>query len=393
VVQIFGASWLFVSSQAAPNGRAEFAQLVQSFDGGAQVEDFNAAYAADKSVAMRALATAGQVAVDISNHDPFALFVLGQRELASRATTVAISESEVQPDIAKALGERLIVRDPANPAILSTAVAALMEAHRLRDDKYWSDARRIMPDFKSGFTSAREKLSGPKHYEVSRTHGGAARTKIGLWTGDLFDVIERASRSGDTQDIQAIVNSENTYMEMARVHESSISALLRHQGMEFSGERRVTDLINRQLLDQVAGRVPVPPASVYLTKAGRLKRFGVLAIAHVACVEPVQSAQAGKGYRAVKDLGACVVAVLEELSRAQPWWDGRPRNVLFPLLAAGTGGNDPRSSAEEIVGAAIDYIAKRNPDFLDDIYFLAYTNSDLAALQSAIDARQLKSLP
>ena len=355
--------------------------------------DFNAAYAADKVVAMRALATAGQVAVDISGGDPFALFVLGQRELASRTTTIAISESGAQKEIADALGERLIARDRANPAILSDAVALLVQAQRVRDDKYWSDARRVMPDFKTGFISARAGLGGPTRYQVSRTHGGVARTKIGLWTGDLFDVIECASRTGDTPDIQAIVNSENTYMEMARVHESSISALLRHQGMEFSGDRRVTDLVNRQLLDKVAGRVPVAPASVYLTTAGRLKRFGVLAIAHVACVEPVQSAQAGKGYRAVKDLGACVVAVLEELSRAQAWWDGRPRNVLFPLLAAGTGGNDPRSSAKEIVDAAIDYIARRNPDFLDDVYFLAYTNSDLAALQGAIDARQLAPLP
>ena len=392
-MQIFGSSWLYVSSQAAPNGRAEFAQLVQSHDAGAEVVDFNGAYAADKALAMRALATAGQVAVDISNHDPFALFVLGQRELASRATTVAISQSGVQSEIADALGERLIKRDPADPAILSASVALLVKAHRDRDDKYWSDARRIMPDFKSGFTSARADLSGPKRYEVSRTHGGVARTRIGLWTGDLFDVIECASRTGDTPNIEAIVNSENTYMEMARVHESSISALLRHQGMEFSGDRRVTDLVNRQLLDKVAGRVPVAPASVYLTRAGRLKRFGVLAIAHVACVEPVQSAQAGKGYRAVNDLGACVVAVLEELSRAQPWWDGRPCNALFPLLAAGTGGNDPRSSAKEIVDAAVDYIATRNPDFLDDVYFLAYTNSDLAALQGAIDARQLTALP
>lgn len=393
-MQIFGSSWLYVSSQAAPNGRAEFEGLVQSLDASAQVVDFNAAYAADKPVAMRALATAGQVAVDISNGDPLALFVLGQRELASRATTIAISQTGAQQEIADALGERLIVRNPADPAILSASVALLVQAQRARDDKYWSDARRIMPDFKSGFSSARASLSGPKRFEINRAFGrGVAHAKLGWWSGDLFDVIESASRRGDTPNIQAIVNSENTYMEMARVHESSISALLRHQGMEFSGERRVTDLVNRQLLDQVAGRVPVPPASVYLTKAGRLKRFGVLAIAHVACVEPVQSMQAGKGYRAVEDLGACVQAVLEKLSHAQPWWDGWPRNVLFPLLAAGTGGNDPRSSAKEIVDAAVDYVANRNPDFLDDIYFLAYTNSDLAALQGAIDARQLTPLP
>ena len=95
----------------------------------------------------------------------------------------------------------------------------------------------------------------------------------------------------------------------------------------------------------------------------------------------------------MNDLGACVVAVLEELSRAQPWWCGRPRNARCPLLSAVTGCNDPRSSAKEIVDAAVDYIATRNPDFLDDVYFLAYTNSDLAALQGAIDARQLTALP
>ncbi|WP_306214291.1 macro domain-containing protein [Actinoplanes sp. RD1] len=160
------------------------------------------------------------------------------------------------------------------------------------------------------------------------------------------------------------VNSENTQMRMARVEESSVSAVIRFLGADRDGsDRVVADRIADELEAAVAGRRPVAAGTAVVTGAGNLTaRNGVRHVVHVAAVR----GEPGEGYRPVADLGRCVTNALlaaEELGAA---------TILFPLLGAGSGGGSPGPTAQVMAGAAVDHLTAR-PGPLRKVHLLAST--------------------
>jgi hypothetical protein len=216
------------------------------------------------------------------------------------------------------------------------------------------------------------------HVELFRMVGTECR--IGVVRGSI-----RRVRFADIW-----VNPENTDMEMARVSEFSISAIIRYGGARVDEVGRVAeDVIADQLAAAVGTRRPVAPGAAIVTDAGRLgETHNVRYVIHVAAVQ----GEPGAGFRQVRNVGECATHALgqaDRLARA-----GRPaRTILIPMLGAGTGGGVVDATVHALLTAAIDYLAATPDTPLQVIYFLAYTEAEYVAFTAALaDSRMLSPL-
>ncbi|WBB93377.1 macro domain-containing protein [Verrucosispora sp. WMMC514] len=177
------------------------------------------------------------------------------------------------------------------------------------------------------------------------------------------------------------VNSENTDMVMARVQESSTSAIIRYEGARRDAAGRVVeDTVAQELEAQVAGLRPVGPGEVVVTGAGALReRNGVRYIMHVAAVH----GQPGAGFHPVAQVGRCVENVLFAAERLDVGPDGW--TILFPLLGAGVGGGNVLTTSRTLVHAAVNYLQTVPATRVGTVLFLAYTDVELDACLVALD--------
>jgi hypothetical protein len=134
------------------------------------------------------------------------------------------------------------------------------------------------------------------------------------------------------------------------------------------------DCIANELAAKLAGRRPVVPGAVITTGAGGLReRNGVRYVIHVASVH----GEPGEGYRQVADVARCVSNVLAEAERLGS--DRQPvRSVLLPLLGVGTGGGAVEPTVTAMLGAAVDHLSDPRHTRVEAVYFLAYTDVELA---------------
>lgn len=192
------------------------------------------------------------------------------------------------------------------------------------------------------------------------------RKAIEIITGDLAEVNE----------CDCWVNSENTYMQMSRVFERSISAVIRYYGARRDEAGDVQDdVIADELKNALKGRRVVQPTSVFLTGAGALTAArNVRLIAHVAAV----TGQVGVGWKPIDHTHRCVRSVLHVLQE-----DERARevhSVLFPLMGIGqAGGSQDRDRrVEALFREAIGWLRGRGRNGrIDRVCFLAWTDVDL----------------
>ncbi|MEV6489828.1 macro domain-containing protein [Actinoplanes sp. NPDC051633] len=197
--------------------------------------------------------------------------------------------------------------------------------------------------------------------------------RIGVVTGDIRQV----------RCANVWVNPESTEMEMARVHEFSISAIIRYQGATHDARGRVAeDLVADELTAKVAGQRPVEPGAVILTHAGRLQELNdVHHVVHVASVH----GEPGSGFHPMRDVGRCVTNVLQAVERLE-----MPVAVLFPLLGTGNAGGDVGPIATSLVHEACNYLRAAPATRIATVYFLAYTDRELNACQRALKAAGLR---
>ena len=221
--------------------------------------------------------------------------------------------------------------------------------------------------------------SGPPSFRPHRSLDIA----FGIQPGDIADV----------RDVDVWVNPENTDMEMARFHDPTISGVIRFLGARWTkGFGDSDDAVFRSLLEEVSRAWgvdrPVPAASVFLGRAGRLEQTnGVKRIAHVAAVEPVDRARPGTNYRLVdrpKDCVTNVLAAIDAFNRGFGALRPKLTSVLFPLMGAGTADASPRGASEIIVRAAATYVFANPDTSLRRVLFLAYTKADLKLFEDAL---------
>ncbi len=143
--------------------------------------------------------------------------------------------------------------------------------------------------------------------------------------------------------VDAIVSSENVYLEASKIFRNSLSAALRRACAETtdSGEI-VDDVIQRELADWMRehGRpgLPVAPGTVAATGPGRLRTSGVRRIYHAAVAVPIGD---GNEYELSPEAVARAVHNAFGLAlREQP----PLRSIALPLFGAGRGGLDAAES-------------------------------------------------
>lgn len=319
----------------------------------------------------RRLADAKFVIADVTEARPEIMFALGVRDLIGERITIALHEGPAPTDVQRLLGNRLTPIAPGAAAAKIGAAASdlnetMRSTWRLRLGAY-KIARAARPLEKGMMPEGRARANGPTRWRV-KSGDGVAATELGLWWGDIRD-IARSDR------IHVIVNSENTYFEMGRIHDKGLSAIIRYCGASWfdTARTRSDDRIFRELLAKAPFNLPARDGHVVVTSSGNMRRRqGIRAIAHVAAVRPAGGA--GAGFRLVDDVPACVRAVLSEL-------DARPRmqkpTILFPLIGTGNAGADAGEISRKVIKAVADYISANPNGRIGAVLISAYTDLDL----------------
>lgn len=206
-------------------------------------------------------------------------------------------------------------------------------------------------------------------YEVK--NGGK---KIALITGDIANV----------KDVDVWVNSENTNMQMARFGDKSISAIIRYLGAEKEARTGLVtaDMVAKALNEELGDVTLVAPATVLATDSGELRRtHGVRKIFHVASV----AGEPASGYKPIERLQDCISNSLKKADDREAFPDEDFRSILFCLMGTGTGGGELDEAVEKLIKAAITYLElNRRTTRIDTVYFLAYTDRDLAACRKVL---------
>lgn len=218
--------------------------------------------------------------------------------------------------------------------------------------------------------------------------------QLGVITGDLIYV----------EDVDVWVNPESTRMEMARVHDDSVSATIRYHGARLGPRGDVTrDLIADELARQLGNHPTrkrhrnaiVEAATVVVTGTGELRRHNkVRKIFHVAA----QHGEPSKGYVTVRSYEDCVKRVLEEVdnfNQKRRWTSWlflhRPlRSVIFPLFGTRGRDRDSKDVATRLVQSARTYLETWPSTSVQEVYFLAYTDADFELCETAFERLRLR---
>jgi len=197
------------------------------------------------------------------------------------------------------------------------------------------------------------------------------RQKIGIKTGNV----------SATKDVEVWVNSENTDMLMDRFFGRSVSATIRSLGAKkHEGSRAIyEDTIGKALQRELGVRNFVKPGTVLVTESGELERtHNVKRIFHVASV----AGNIGAGLSTtLANIRLSIDNVLAAIAKA------RHRSALVPLLGTGQGGFPAAEVAPVLVKGAREFFAANPKSPLGEIYFVAYSEGDLALLKNEIRAQ------
>jgi O-acetyl-ADP-ribose deacetylase (regulator of RNase III) len=265
---------------------------------------------------------------------------------------------------------------PPDIAALSRCQAVRIRHSNIDDDlerivdavgRLLPDRRRAVPAKPGNYQP--ERLAFDDQVRLFRMTGTDCR--IGVVSGSI-----RRVRFADVW-----VNPENTEMEMPRVTEFSISAIIRYDGARLDQAGRVAeDLIADELAAAVGPRRPVAPGTAIVTGAGRLtETHNVHFVIHVAGVQ----GEPGAGFRQVRSIGDCVTNALDQADRLTRSGH-QASTVLIPVLGVGMGGGAVEPTVRQLLGATLDYLTATPDTALHTVYFLAYAETEHAAFTNAI---------
>jgi macro domain-containing protein len=195
---------------------------------------------------------------------------------------------------------------------------------------------------------------------------------IGIVTGNLIKV--------KFADIW--VNSENTNMQMAGFYDRSVSGAIRYFGAKLNATGNVEeDLIGNALVQALHGSVSVAPGGVVWTSSGELaKTHQVRGILHAATVQ----GQPGAGYSQIQDIGRCVTSALDYLDQRNTTEQPPFQTIIFPLLGAGQGQAKREATAQALLVPALDHLEAHPKCAITTVYFMAYTDAELAAWEGVL---------
>ncbi|BCM70600.1 hypothetical protein EASAB2608_05934 [Streptomyces sp. EAS-AB2608] len=158
----------------------------------------------------------------------------------------------------------------------------------------------------------------------------------------------------EVRDVDILVSSENTYLEMSKTFRPTVSgALRRAAALRDAAGEIVDDVLSRELgvwlrTHGRAGR-PVRPGTVVATSSGALAAQGVRRVHHAAIATPVGG---GDRYHVSPAVLGEVVRASFELARHESEFLSLPMSsICFPLLGAGRGGLPVETVARRLLDA------------------------------------------
>jgi O-acetyl-ADP-ribose deacetylase (regulator of RNase III) len=318
-----------------------------------------------EAILRRTIQPNGQVDGNLPSEIDLIIAVVGSHWLIE--VTGSASSNYMLNDLAEAFERHVqvipVLTDNARIpeySVLPDALRPLVDLRprlSLCDDAIDSDVARIIdqitrlrPMLRNHLRPKRQLFSSEtRRFSLDSTSD--CQCSIGVITGDIAKV----------HDARIWVNGENTKMEMARVNDKSISAIVRFRGGE---------AIPRELTRRVGDSAPVPAGKCFVTGSGDLlKSNDVRYIIHVAAVE----GRPGSGYQQVPDIFGCVDNVLIEAEKLAVQHAG-VGSIIFPLLGTGEGGGDVDLTLRNMLDSVIGHLDRNRQTALTDIFFLAYYN-------------------
>lgn len=328
---------------------------------------------------IRSILNAEVAIVDISSADDRAnanvFYELGLRHAFRKRVSVIIAAKETRkhlPFDVKDLGVILYDRKTERGrATASRAIADAIESGLRASDERDSPVFRFI----DGYSISIPPKKCTRDFRFAYQVKGCPDKRIGIRTGDLSNI----------DGIDVWVNSENTELEMGRMCDQSISGLIRYHGAPRDEIGCVTsDKVQEDLRNRLRGNKSVPVTTAIATDPdGQAARLGVRKLVHVA----VFQGQHGIGYRAVSDLGQCVVQVLKKLEdlNAGPAPE-ELKSVLFPVFGIRTAGLDPERVVQELVDSACTFIQAHPASAVTHVYFQAYSDEERQLCEFIMDA-------
>ncbi|GGQ99359.1 hypothetical protein GCM10010251_13050 [Streptomyces aurantiogriseus] len=164
------------------------------------------------------------------------------------------------------------------------------------------------------------------------------------------------------RDIDILVSSENVHLEMSKSFRPTVSGSLRHAAsVGCAADGPVTDVLADELAAWVRARpgvLPLRPGAVVPTGPGALAERGVRRVYHAAVAVPE-----GHGYRVdPQSIATAVAACFTHARRERTDTHPALRSLCFPVLGAGRGGLDRRTSASWLRWAIEDALTA-DPDW------------------------------
>ncbi len=320
--------------------------------------------------------------VDISTANPNVYYELGVRHALRDRVTVLIRREGTRNPF-NITGMNTIDYDDSDPAKLEQARSKIRNFIRngLLSSTRDSLVHAAVPGLE--VTSRQGSIAASRVYRYAPAK--APDKEIRLVTGDLRHVNLNCESTEDQIDIW--VSSENINMQMARVFDASISALVRYLGARKDDIGDIVeDTIADELRAKMRGRQQVNPGMVVSTGSGSLaETHHVRRIFHVASVYGV----IGGGYHPIAQVERCITAALveadRESARAEKAGEKPYRAIIFPLLTTGSGSGSLVDNARKQLEAARNYLeACSAATRLARVCFLAPTQKHLSALQVAL---------
>jgi tetratricopeptide (TPR) repeat protein len=307
--------------------------------------------------------------IDISSLNPNVFYEMGVRHALRRDSTIIIrSRGTVVPF--NVAGLNVVEYDGVNYAADSDAKARIRAMLRTALEAGGCDSP-VQQALALRITDTPRVISKHSRYEYPVLGLHADRSPmVGIATGDIRAI----------KGIDVWLNSENTNMQMARFHDFSVSSVVRFEGAKKSPIGHVIeDTIQSELTHLMAGERIVEHGTVLATSSGELqRRNGVKLLLHAAAVE----GRVGGGYRPVQDIEHCVSNALARMDEEAITQKLELRSLLTPLLGIGMAQGEYRPLLERQVRAVVKYLQEHSQTCVERIYFLAWSEQELALCQA-----------
>ncbi|MEM6928054.1 MAG: hypothetical protein AAF602_14070 [Myxococcota bacterium] len=343
--------------------------------------------------------------VDVTAHNPNVFYELGIRHALCKHGTVLVYRRDVPqrrsfwgraaaaPKVDLPFDVKDVAAfgyDMASDSAREESIKGLADLMSQRHSARNSDSPVFthIPTLRIGTGSRPAPGHDGRAYVINDALRRRTSKRVGYRSGDIAELTVESGMAVDYW-----VNSENTMMQMARMHERAMSATIRYRGAREPDPRRddYEDTIQDALTAELEGRHIVDPGTVLVTTSGKLREtHGVKAILHAAAV----TGRPGKGFSPLDDDGLVeivrtVIGTARRLIR-----EGDEAlagtSIILPLFGTGQGRRDPSTIAGQLIQAAIDALSIEQPDLgerdLTAVWFSAFTEDDVSRMRRLCEA-------